>query len=558
MSKKFNLLEFYPADLKKLKVQDLPELCKEIREFIKENILKSGGHLSSNLATVELTVALVYLLDLDKDRLIFDIGHQAYTYKILTGRGSGFVDFSKRTISGFTAYSESKYDFFEAGHASQSLSALTGFTIANPLNKNVAIIGDGALNAGIAFEGLNTLAGYNLPGIIVINNNKCSIVENVGAFRHTLNDESKARAYFESIGYQFYYLQTGNDVIALVDRLKSVLKSQKPTVFLTETIKGKGLVEAVSDVSGKYHSFSTSKLNQTPWIMGKLLVEFAKTHEFYLVESGMELGNFTKEFKEKYPNRFIDSGIAEGNSAMLAAALALNQKKVILPYYTTFIQRSLDYLLTDIARPNLDVTLLLNSAFLSNRDPATHQGTYFTKLLACFPNTKVFACGLDTDYAFLLSQTYTLPGLKAIAYPKLSIEHELDANTFSFNIKKASFWQTLKTGKNTLVLSYGPILREINQSIDLDYTLINVRLISEIEDEEKLLSLCRKHKKIVVVEEASSVLSELILNFLNQNKLNIPLTSLNLNHCLISEKPRSELLKEFNLTIDKIKAAIEN
>ncbi len=558
MSKKFNLLEFHPADLKKIKVQDLPELCKEIRDFIKENILKSGGHLSSNLAIVELTVALVYLLNLDKDRLIFDIGHQAYTYKILTGRGSGFVDFSKRTISGFTAYSESKYDFFEAGHASQSLSALTGFTIANPLNKNVAIIGDGALNAGIAFEGLNTLAGYNLPGIIVINNNKCSIVENVGAFRHTLNDESKARAYFESIGYQFYYLQTGNDVVALVDRLKSVLKSQKPTVFLTETIKGKGLVEAVSDVSGKYHSYSTSVLKQTPWIMGKLLAEFAKTHEFYLVESGMELGNFTQEFKENYPNRFIDSGIAEGNSAMLAAALALNKKKVILPYYTTFIQRSLDYLLTDIARPNLDVTLLLNSAFLSNRDPATHQGTYFTKLLTCFPNTKVFACGLDTDYAFLLSQIYCLPGLKAIAYPKLPIEHELDANTFSFNIKQAPFWQTLKTGKNTLVLSYGPILREINQSIDLDYTLINARLISEIEDKEKLLSLCQKHQKIVVVEEASSVLSELILNFLNQNKLNISLTSLNLNHYLISEKPRSELLKEFNLTIAKIKEAIEN
>lgn len=558
MSSNFNLLNFLPTDLKKIKVHNLPKLCAEIREFIKENILKSSGHLSSNLATIELTVALVYLLDLNKDRLLFDIGHQAYTYKILTGRGSGFLNFIERKISGFTSYTESKYDFFEAGHASQSLSALAGFVLTNPLNKNVAVIGDGALNAGIAFEGLNTLSGYNLPGTVIINNNKCSIVENVGAFRHTLNDPNKARAYFEALGYQFFYLKEGNDVVALIDTLKTVLKVQKPVVFLIETIKGKGLVEAVSDVSGKYHSYSSSTQPQTPYIMGKVISEFAKLRDFYLIESGMELGNFTKDFKEKYPDRFIDSGIAEGNSAMLAASLALNKRKVILPYYTTFIQRSLDYLLSDIARVNLDATLLLNSAFLANRDPSTHQGTYFTKLLSCFPNTKVFACGLDTDYATLLSSTFDLPGLKAIAYPKLPLNEDLSPETFSIKFEKEPFWQTLKTGKDTLVLSYGPILKEIYQNLNQDFTLVNARLISQIEDEESFLEQVEKHTKIVVVEEACSLLYGLVLDFLNRHNLNKKVIPLNLDNCLISEKTRAELLKDFKLTLTDIKAAIEN
>lgn len=589
-----------PEFLQKLNNKELKKLCQEIREFLIEHISKTGGHLGSNLGIVELTVGLHYVFNNENDKFLFDVGHQAYTHKILTGRAKEFDSLRQTSgLSGFINYDESKYDVWESGHSSNSISALAGFLVAKkegaPINDVISIIGDSSIANGMAFEGLNfvtTLEGQR--PIIILNDNKMGISKSVGATSKLFNVMRSSKFYrllkkilvtinppfivkkfhqikraikslfqadnmFEDIGFDYYGPYDGNDIKTVIKILSRAKHSKKPCLVHLITQKGKGYDFAEDDEKGTYHGIGpfdikTGKAlkvyqeNEYSYseIVAKLLIEIKKQEDITIINPATMVGNRLNKFQKAYPDSIYDVGIAEEHAATMAGALALCNKKVALLMYSTFAQRAYDQILNDIARRNTPVVIGLDRAGLVAEDGSTHQGIYDIAFLNAMPNINI-AMGKNIAQTYaLIKYAFTLDNPIVVRYPKkneiLSTEEVITSKD----------WEIISKGERKIVISYGADVERIanlNDKNNLDLTIINAIFIKPY-DEKMLKYLISLNKDIYVIEQVvkSGSLGEAISSYLYEHnfKSNLHLISIPTDS-FVPQGDIDYLLKLYNL-----------
>lgn len=547
-----------PEDLKKLTVPECVLLCRDIRKTILRTVMKSGGHLASNLGTVELTVALHRVFDSPCDKFVWDVGHQAYAHKLLTGRYNRFGTLrSKDGVSGFIRPSESEHDSFISGHSSTSISAALGMAEAMRLNgdtehRAVAIIGDGAFTGGLAYEGLNN-AGKSKDNIIVIlNHNDMSISKNVGAFAKYLTsirgnqkylDAKKAvekaldntpvigepvknvilssksalklllyhSTMFEDLGFVYLGPVDGHNIAELEETLRMAKRINKPVFIHVNTVKGKGF-KAAEKNPGAFHSipscgYSTKNPeniseNTFSENFGKLLVQFAEKDEnICAVTAAMKYGTGLQYFAARFPDRFYDVGIAEQHAVTFSGGLASCGKLPVFAVYSSFLQRSYDQLIHDIAIGGLHMVLAVDRAGIVGEDGETHQGTFDIPMLTGIPGVTVFSPSNFNEQRLCLKKAlYDTKGLAVVRYPRggedfgyCGYDYDTD-NYYYFN-----------NGNSCLAVSFGRIfnrLYEISRlSVVSGFDMLKLVKIFPIEDE--IVNIGLKYKSIVVFEESS-------------------------------------------------------
>ena len=531
-----------PKFIKDLSIKELEELAFKIREYIIETVSKTGGHLASNLGTVELVIALHYIFNLPYDRLVFDIGHQAYTHKILTGRAKDFINLRQKDgVSGFLSYDESNYDVFEAGHSSTSLSAVAGFLKAKELGKDIgeviALIGDASLQNGLAFEALNYLGGLkNQKAIIILNDNKMSISENVGrlskSFRKLRVKKSyisfkkiipqglrrmfRALAYgdnvFSAFGFKYYGPIDGHNFKQLFKYLELAKKSKESIVIHVRTQKGKGYKPAEQDQIGKWHSVAPFNIESGKSVNDKglswskaianLVTEEAiKNDKIHIIAPAMIYSGGFSEFQEKYPNRITDVGIAELHASVMASSMAKEGLIPVIPIYSTFLQRAYDGINHDLARPNLHAILLVDHAGIISSDGSTHQGIFDLSLLNSLPNmTIMMPKDLSEAKALLKIAINDLKGPVAFRFPKGSVKDKVEEEELEFGKYRIELPLQKKN-----VISYGENVNLLKEKIlkqKKKIGLINALFIKPL-DYELLRNL--KDTDLYVYEEAIEV-----------------------------------------------------
>ena len=490
------------SELKKLNRDELSELCGEIRGLIIENVTETGGHLASNLGTVELTVALHRAFDLPKDHIIFDVGHQAYTHKLLTGRRDKFPTLRKRGgMSGFTKRSESEYDCFGAGHSSTSVSAAIGFAEADRLKGSdaytVAVLGDGAFTGGMVHEALNNCR-RDLRLIIILNENDMSISKNTGAFasliakiraskkyygtkrftvrviRHVpligdwlfnvirafkqrLKDRIFKSNYFEDLGLYYLGPVDGHDTVKLERLLSEAKRSEQSTVIHVRTVKGKGYAPAEKDPSS-FHGISpkgTEKNKNYSEEMGEILTAIADNDgRICAVTAAMSKGTGLDTFKNAHPDRFFDVGIAEEHALTFCAGLASNGFKPYFAVYSSFLQRGYDNLIHDIALQNLPVTVLVDRAGISEGDGPTHHGIFDPSFLCSIPNMTVYAPSDFYSLKRAIDRSACANGPVAIRYSNSPDNKEM---SLRFDRSDADLSVISAEDNECLILTYGRI-----------------------------------------------------------------------------------------------------
>lgn len=589
-----------PEFLQKLNNKELKKLCQEIREFLIEHISKTGGHLGSNLGIVELTVGLHYVFNNENDKFLFDVGHQAYTHKILTGRAKEF-DSLRQTggLSGFINYDESKYDVWESGHSSNSISALSGFLVAKkegaPINDVISIIGDSSIANGMAFEGLNfvtTLEGQR--PIIILNDNKMGISKSVGATSKLFNVMRSSKFYrllkkilvtinppfivkkfhqikraiksffqadnmFEDIDFDYYGPYDGNDIKTVIKILSRAKNSKKPCLVHLITQKGKGYDFAEDDEKGTYHGIGpfdikTGKAlkvyqeNEYSYseIVTKSLIEIKKQEDITIINPATMVGNRLNKFQKAYPKSIYDVGIAEEHAATMAGALALCNKKVALLMYSTFAQRAYDQILNDIARRNTPVVIGLDRAGLVAEDGSTHQGIYDIAFLNAMPNINIAMGKNIAQTSALIKYAFTLDNPIVVRYPKkneiLSTEEVITSKD----------WEIISKGEGKIVISYGADVERIanlNDKNNLDLTIINAIFIKPY-DEKMLNYLISLNKDIYVIEQVvkSGSLGEAISSYLYEHNFSSKLHLISIpTDSFVPQGDIDYLLKLYNL-----------
>ncbi len=549
-------------DLKYLSKDEISKLTEEIRDYIIDVTSKTGGHIGPSLGVVELTIALLMAFDPEKDRLVWDIGHQAYAYKILTGRKEAFKTLRQyKGISGFLKRKESPYDHFGAGHSSTSISAALGMRVAKDILKDegytVAIIGDGAMTAGQAFEGLNH-AGWLDPSkfIVILNDNQMSISPNVGALytyfnkiitnqvfqkpRQKLKEilkavfgESGAKMarkieeyvkglfapgiIFEELGFTYVGTIDGHNLFDLEKTLENVKKMRGPILVHVITQKGKGYKPA-EDNPTPFHGISPfDKITGVPlkkadakpsWskAFGEALVELAeKDEKIVAITPAMKEGSGLTEFAKKFPDRFFDVGIAEQHAATFAAGLSTEGIKPVASFYSTFLQRAYDQVIHDIAIQELPVVLAIDRAGLVGDDGPTHHGVFDISFLRTVPNIIISA---PKDWQELRNLLYTAVNsgkIFAIRYPRGSVYGEKKEG---FEEIPIGSWELLEKGREIAILAVGKYVkkaletREILKKYGFNPTVINARFIRPF-DEELLKETLQSHKYIVTMEDGA-------------------------------------------------------
>ena len=431
-----------PSFIKNLNKKELKELVAQIRQFLIDSISKTGGHLSSNLGVVELTVAMYYVFDSEADTFLFDVGHQSYVHKILTGRAKDFDTLRELNgLSGYINRKESKYDVWESGHSSTTISAMSGMIIAddNPNKRVITLIGDSAITSGVSLEGLNFLGQMKDKNpVIILNDNKMGISRTVGSlskvfaklrgrnnrkvkstlnkitpnpisrFTHQIKRGIKGFIQqdniFEDMGFDYYGPYDGNDIMSVIKVLKNVKKTKGPIIVHMLTKKGKGYAMSENDKNGTYHGvgpfnvetgkpLEAPKKNQESYskIVSDYLLNKRLKKNFYVINPGMKSGAKLDEFASLYPDSFYDVGIAEEHAAVMAAGMAISKKDVVCLMYSTFAQRAYDYILNDIARQNLKVIFGFDRAGVVGEDGSTHQGVYDVAMLSHMPNMTILS-----------------------------------------------------------------------------------------------------------------------------------------------------------------------
>ncbi len=601
-----------PSFLSDLTVKELDELSKEIRTFLIEKISKTGGHLSSNLGVVELTIALHKVFESPKDKIIFDVGHQAYTHKILTGRAKEFDSLRQyKGLSGFLKRSESEHDIYEAGHSSTSIAAAAGIEFSKKYNgsshKVIPIIGDGALTGGMAFEALNFLgAQKDHQPIIILNDNEMSISENIGYLARILNDirsksayrKIKAKTYkilpkfmrklttkvergvkgffinnslFDELGFSYYGPINGHNFKELLKYLEIAKKSNKPCVIHVLTQKGKGYKFSENDQTGSWHGVgpfdiktgeakSHNLKNNHSWskIISEYMINHAKEkEEFVVVIPAMIGGSSFSRFKDLYPDRLIDVGIAEQMAVTMSSGFAVSGVDVFTPIYSTFIQRAYDQVNHDVARQNLKVVFGIDRAGLVGADGETHQGIYDIPLLRHIPNMKIahprnaLEAFKILNYAFKVN---TSPFV--IRYERGQTNYDLSSGIPS-SIYQLPKWEIMRDGDKVVFIAFGSILEKLQKEVkrlNLDVCIVDAKFIKPL-DGEILKYVSDKNVPIIIYEESSILggFGSSVLEHYVTNKLSISnITLMGIEDHFIDQGTKEEILKELNLDIDSI------
>ena len=551
-----------PADLKQLKIEELPAVCEELRQFIIEALSKNPGHLASSLGAIELTVALHYVFDTPNDKLVWDVGHQAYAHKILTGRRDRFhTNRQFKGLSPFTNPAESEYDAFIAGHASNSISAALGLDVAGD-NNVVAIIGDGAMTGGLAFEGLNNTSMDKNNLLIVLNDNHMAIDPLKGgitqylvdlttsgvynkwrwklyqlAAKLHLVDERKRRAMlrrnnslkavlsrqpsniFTGLNIRYFGPTDGHDVESLVRILSEIKNHRGPKVLHIIPKKGKGYAPAENDQTvwhapGEFDVASGERLQvtgdglQVPplWqeVFGETLLELAKKNDKIVgITPAMPSGCSMSIMQKEMPDRVFDVGIAEGHAMTFSAGLA---KAGMLPYcneYSTFLQRAYDNIIHDVALQNLHVVICIDRAGIVGNDGATHHGLLDLAYLRPIPNMQICAPRTAEDLRQMLKMAETLDGPVAIRYPRGRTPIANDANDANDGMVKYGKGVKLRDGKNVAVLTIGAIGNTMAEAIEAsgkNYAHYDMRWLKPL-DEDLLHEVGKKFKTIVTAED---------------------------------------------------------
>src|SRR5690554_6691152 len=603
-----------PARLREFDETELPAIADELRGYLIESVGKSGGHFGAGLGVVELTAALHYIYDTPRDRIVWDVGHQAYPHKILTGRRDGNLTVKQKDgVAPFPKREESEYDTFGVGHSSTSISAALGMAVANARagddRKVVAVIGDGAMTAGMAFEALNHAGGIEPePDILVIlNDNRMSISENVGGLTkmlgratgsHTLNalreggkkllgDKNKSPArfvrrweehwkgmfvpstLFEEMGFHYTGPIDGNDIKALVSALKLVRTLKGPQLLHVITTKGKGYERAEGDQIG-YHAVSpfdpvqglvskpgaVKKPTYTD-IFGDWICDMAAADPKLMgITPAMREGSGLVRYSKEYPQRYFDVAIAEQHAVTLAAGMACEGAKPVVAIYSTFLQRGYDQLVHDVALQDLDVLFAIDRGGVVGPDGATHAGNLDLSYLRCVPNLMVMAPADEDECRKLLSTGFRHHGPSAVRYPRGSGPGvAVEANLDTLPIGKA---QVRQRGTRLALLAFGAIVPAAERvGIELGLSVVNMRFVKPL-DRELLLELAQTHEGFVTLEDnvvmggAGSGVAEL----LHAEGVTLPLLQLGLPDAFQRHASREDLLAEAGLDEAGIRASI--
>ncbi|MEE8328276.1 MAG: 1-deoxy-D-xylulose-5-phosphate synthase [Nitrosomonadaceae bacterium] len=542
----------YPSQLRELERSELPQLANELRQFLVESVSKTGGHLSSNLGTVELTIALHYVFNTPHDRLVWDVGHQTYAHKILTGRREGMDKLRMHGgVAGFPRRDESEYDAFGTAHSSTSISAALGMAVAAELEgkdrRVAAIIGDGAMSAGMAFEALNNAGAMDTNLLVILNDNDMSISPPVGALNNYLTSLLTGKAYatarragekvlgvvpsvlelanrtqehvkgmlspstlFEEFGFNYIGPVDGHDLDKLVTTLNGIKNLNGPQFLHIITRKGEGY-KAAEDDPILYHGVTkfnpdagiVSKAPGKPsytQIFGDWLCDMAALdHRLVGITPAMREGSGLVKFSQEYPDRYFDVGIAEQHAVTFAAGLACDGMKPVVAIYSTFLQRAYDQLIHDVAIQNLPVVFAIDRAGLVGADGPTHAGSFDLTYLRCIPNITVMTPSDENECRQMLYTAFQMNSPSAVRYPR-------GAGTGVAPIKEMKALQIglgeiCRKGKKIAILAFGSMLRpSLEAAEELNATVANMRFVKPLDD-DLILSLAANHSLLVTIEE---------------------------------------------------------
>jgi 1-deoxy-D-xylulose-5-phosphate synthase len=570
-----------PADLKRVAEADLPRITGELRAYLIESVASVGGHFGAGLGVVELTIALHYLYDTPRDRIVWDVGHQGYPHKILTGRRDAITTIKKKDgLAPFLRRTESEYDTFGVGHASTSISAALGMAIAlqrrGDHRKVVAVIGDGAITGGMAYEALNHAGGLAPDMLVVLNDNGMSISENVGGLDRTLarlrageagESGPHPEALFEELGFAYSGPVNGHDLPQLLAALRAVKDKRGPQLLHVVTTKGKGYAPA-ERAQIEYHAVgkfdpargvaqAATKAATYSEVFGDWLCDMAAADpQLVAITPAMREGSGLVRFSQEFPERYFDVAIAEQHAVTLAAGLACEGVKPVVAIYSTFLQRAYDQLIHDVALQNLDVTFAIDRAGVVGPDGPTHAGSFDLSYLRCIPNMVVMAPADEDECRRMLTTGFRHDGPAAIRYPRgggpgVAVERELAA----LPIGKA---EIRRHGRGIALLAFGCTLAPAETvGAELGATVVNMRFVKPL-DEGLILELARNHDALVTLEDnaiaggAGSGVAEMLAS----SGIEIPILQLGLPDIFLEHASREQLLAEAGLDAEGIRRKV--
>ena len=597
----------YPSDLRSFSINELETLASELREFLLYSVGQSGGHLGGGLGVIELTIILHHLYNTPYDNLVWDVGHQAYPHKILTGRKDKIMSIRKKDgLAPFPSRSESEYDTFGVGHSSTSLSALVGMAEAtknsNPDKKHVAVIGDGAMTAGMAFEALSHI-GHLKPNLLVIlNDNDMSISENVGGLSNYFSRIWASKTYkgikksgssflkplpqayhlarkvetqmkamvapgtiFEELGLNYIGPIDGHNLKELKDVISNLKEFEGPQFLHVITKKGAGLDSAEADrigfhAIGKINAIKDKKIKQKKYqdIFGEWIIDMAQISDDLIgITPAMREGSGLVEFSKKFPDRYFDVAIAEQHSVTFAAGLSVEKKKPVVAIYSTFLQRAYDQLIHDVAVQNLDVTFALDRSGLVGEDGPTHSGNYDIAYLRCIPNMVICTPSDENETRKLLTTAYLHNGPASVRYPRgTGPNSNVDKDLKPLKIGEANI---INEGSSEIViLNFGTLLNEANQiSKELKATLVDMRFVKPL-DEKLLRKLLKKAKVFISIEDGSIMggAGSAVQEFASKENLNVRSILFGIPDKFIEHASREEMLVEAGLDVENIKSKL--
>jgi len=600
-----------PKDLKKLTIKEKEQLAEEIRKYLLEITSSNGGHIASNLGVVELTIALLSVYDTPKDKIVWDVGHQCYVYKILTGRRDKLKTLRQLNgLSGFPKSKESDYDAFNTGHSSTSISAATGMARARDIkcnnNRVIAVIGDGALTGGMALEALNDAGSSGLDMTVILNDNEMSISKNVGGIPLLLSHLRTKKSYvkinskiklffqkipvigkcliyltkkikqiikrifiknmfFEDIGFTYLGPFNGHDINVLEDILESSKKIKGPVLIHIITKKGKGY-EFAENNPNKFHGIGPydietgetkkKKTDDYSKIFGKKLVNIAATNNrIVAITAAMTDGTGLTEFANTFPNRFFDVGITEQHAITFAAGLAKEGLIPVVSIYSSFLQRAYDQIIHDICLQNLHVVICIDRAGIVGNDGETHHGIFDLSYLSSIPNMTILAPANFKELELMLDYAVKYDGPIAIRYPRGG-ETAIDYKPPKVEKNKATL---VASGNDLTILTIGNTLQkgiELSNKLKkkkISCDVINTRFLKPL-DEKTILNSITKTKKVITIEDnlLKGGLSDAILELINKNKLNINIKSFGYDDTFVTHGSNSELEELYHLDIKNI------
>ena len=591
-----------PVDLRELEEDQLPELAAEIRAFLLQTLSQTGGHLASGLGSVEITIALHYLFNTPDDRLVWDVGHQCYPHKILTGRRDRMASMRQQGgLSGFPKITESEYDHFGAGHSSTSISAALGMAIAATAQgvdrKTVAIIGDGGMTAGMAYEALNHGGAIDNDLLVILNDNEMSISPNVGAMSKYLSSIWSGKIYsslrsgskkvlkripsaweiakraeehvkgmvtpgtlFEELGFSYFGPIDGHNLGDLLSLIRNLQQLTGPRMLHIVTRKGQGYPPAEDDAC-KFHGVgpfdpetgdvkSSSKPGMqtyTAIFSDWLVAKGRQDSRLHAITPAMREGSGLVSFSEEMPDRYHDVGIAEQHAVTLAAGMSREGIKPVVAIYSTFLQRAYDQFVHDVAVQDLDVTFAVDRAGIVGADGATHTGNFDVAFCRCIPGIIMMAPADAEDMYLLLNTAYQYPGPALVRYPRDSTARAKAVNVDdSIEIGKAL---PVRSGSRTALLVFGSLL-EVAKIIadELDLSLVNMRFIKPL-DEAMVVEMATSHDYLVTLEDSSTAggSGSAVLETLNLNQIQVPLLRLGLDDFFPSQGSREQILQDYGL-----------